>query len=148
MMSPRRVSWFREIGGTLLVLFALAVAASEIGLHVFFALREKKYDVSWLMLIIALVLGFIGMYILNPLLAKDGGKFLVDNSIRVITVIRNGRRKNDNLNVTLEDQSGNSAEVAIPVDAPDQPEVPLEKIADSLGQLPHRRETDKPERAD
>lgn len=132
----------------MLVLLALLVVLSEIGLHVFFAANEKRYDISWVMLIIALIMGFTGMYVLNPARAKDGGRFIVDSSLRIISVVRNGRRKEDPLKVEIQNEEGQSAELAVPVIPPDNPEIPIEQIAASLGQIPKRRQSDHSERAD
>lgn len=108
----------------MLVTLALLVALSEVGLHIYAVLLQRKYNVSWIMLLVALILGFVGMFVINPARAKDGGKFLVDSTIRVVQVIRQGRRKDDALNVTVADALGHTAEIEIPNTA-DNDEQPL-----------------------
>lgn len=116
-MNPRhrrQLTMFGEFGGSALVVLALLITLSEVGLHILATLNGRRYTVSWIMLFIALVMGFVGMFILSPMRAKDGGKFLVDNTIRVLQVFRIGRRKDDSLAVVLEDSMGNTAELAVP----------------------------------
>ncbi len=96
------------------MIFALLITLSEVGLHVWASMNGRKYNVSWVMLFVALIMGFVGMFILNPGQAKEGGRFIVDNTIRVIQVVRQGRRKSDAVAVVLEDHAGNTGEIIVP----------------------------------
>ncbi len=98
----------------MLVIFALLITLSEVGLHVWASMNGRKYSLSWAMLFVALIMGFVGMFILNPGRAKEGGRFIVDNTIRVLQVVRQGRRKSDAIAVVLEDHEGNTGEIVVP----------------------------------
>lgn len=129
----------RQIGGTALTILATVIALSEVALRIYAAIYVRQYSPSYVMLSIAVVIGFTGLYTLDPSRAKDGGRFLVDNAIRVIQVLRIGRRKDDPLAVVVADQNGNTAEIAVPTIAAND-EQPLPKPED----VPVRRVTDKP----
>lgn len=123
-------------GGLFLVGIALLISLSEIAIHIYGKFTGHRYDVGHIDLLVALVIGFVGMYILSPKGAKDGGQFLVNNTIRVIQVIRSGRRKTDSVTAIVEDDAGNTASFQVP---PLETEVKIEPSTD----VPKRRSTDQ-----
>jgi hypothetical protein len=141
------VSWFAEFGGSIFVVFATLIILSEIGLHVWAALHNRQYNVSWLILLLGITIGFVGMFILNPGRAKDGGKFLVDSAVRVVQVVRLGRRAGDPMNVVVQDKDGNTAEFPVPRiadnDTDTQIKIPLVIDPDTAEPL-NRRQSDPP----
>jgi len=116
-------------GGLFLVSVALLIALSEIGIHLYGKITGHRYETGHMDLFVALVIGFVGMYVLSPRGAKDGGQFLVNNTIRVIQVIRTGRRKSDSFAAVVEDESGNKATIQVPHI---ETEVPITPEADGL----------------
>lgn len=50
---------------------------------------------EWWVFGIAAVLGFLGFYQINPAGAKDAFSFITDQSVKIIGVIRTGRRSTD-----------------------------------------------------
>jgi hypothetical protein len=133
-----------KIGGMCLIGFAGVLVVVEVVLHVLATVEGHKYSINYVMLAIALVIGFTGMYILSPPRAKDGGQFLVDNALKVIQVMKAGRRNNDPTAAIVENAQGQRATVVIPHP---EAEVPLKPTIDPSG--PARRKTDGlPEIAD
>lgn len=102
-----------KIGGIILVVFAAIVVMIEIILHVIAVAHGQKYSINYVMLAIAFVTGFTGFYILNPPRAKDGGEFIVDNAIKIIQVMKAGRRKDDPTAVVVQDKNGQTATMVI-----------------------------------
>ena len=135
-MESRRARFW---GGLFLVSIALLIALSEIAIHLYGKLTGHKYDIGHVDLLVALVIGFVGMYILSPKGAKDGGQFLVNNTIRVIQVIRSGRRKTDPVSAIVEDELGNTATIEVPTPQHRETELPLPQGTD----LPRRRAEDQ-----
>lgn len=137
-LRPRHpLSTGAKVGGILLVTFAAIILTIEIMLHVIAATHDRSYSVNYWMLLIAMVTGFTGFYILNPPRAKDGGQFIVNNAIKIIQVMKAGRRKGDPIAAIVEDAQGNTATMVIP--APTETEVPIQR-SDEDG--PKRRQTD------
>jgi hypothetical protein len=140
-MTPHRhfhqLSTGAKIGGILMVLFAGVIITIEVMLHVMAASHDRSYSINYVMLLIGLITGFTGMYILSPPRAKDGGQFIVNNAIKIIQVMKAGRRKGDPIAAIVEDVNGNTATMVIP--APTETEVPI-KSANESG--PNRRMTD------
>jgi len=126
-------------GGLFLVSIALLIALAEIAIHLYGKLTGHHYDIGHIDMFVALVIGFVGMYVLSPKGAKDGGQFLVNNTIRVIQVIRSGRRKSDPVTAVVEDALGNTASIGVPlIPATSETEIPI-----TAGiELPHRRADD------
>lgn len=50
---------------------------------------------EWWVLSLAALLGFFGFYLLNPAAAKDAFGFATDQAVKVIGVVRSGRRSTD-----------------------------------------------------
>lgn len=125
-----------KVGGIILVTFAAVVVIIEIILHIRGVVESKSYSISYVMLLISFVVGFVGMYILSPPRAKEGGQFIVDNAIKIVQVMKAGRRKGDPIAAIVEDSEGRTATMVIP--APET-EVPIHK-ADEPGH--HRRLSD------
>lgn len=125
-----------QAGGITLIVFGSIILTIEIALHVMAALEQRSYHIHMTMVLIAFVIGFVGMYILSPPRAKEGGQFIVDNAIKIIQTMRAGRRKGDPLAALVEDLDGNTATVIIP--APTETEVPIQPTADT----PARRKSD------
>lgn len=139
-VSPRARFW----GGLTLVCIGLLIALSEVAIHFYGKVMGHKYDAGHMDLFVALVIGFVGMYILSPKGAKDGGQFLVNNTIRVIQVIRSGRRKTDIVNAVVEDEQGNTATIAVPpleteVSIPEGVDTPKRRRSDEKGGTEVRR---------
>lgn len=126
-----------KVGGILLVTFAAVILTIEIMLHVIAASHSREYSINYWMLLISFVTGFTGFYILSPPRAKDGGQFIVNNAIKIIQVMKAGRRKGDPIAAIVEDEHGNTATMVIP--APTETEVPI-RHAEESG--PSRRQTD------
>lgn len=124
-----------KIGGVALVIVAMMFVTIEVTLHVTNTMQGREYDLNHGILLIALIIGFTGLYMLNPRRTKDGGQFLVDSTIRIVQVIRQGRRKGDSVVAVLEDTTGQHATVTLPTL---EAEVPIE----SNSELPKRRITD------
>ena len=133
-ISPRAKFW----GGIALVCIGILIALAEVAVHIYGKVSGKLYDTGHVDLLIALVFGFVGMYVISPKGAKDGGQFLINSTIRVIQVIRFGRRKDDPTTAVLEDDLGNTAAIQVPHL---ETEVPIEQSRDAK-QLPHRRASD------
>lgn len=152
MMSPHRrmhqLSTGAKVGGILLVVFAGVLITVEVMLHVMAATHDRSYHINYWMLLISCVTGFTGLYILSPPRAKDGGQFLVNNAIRIIQVIKAGRRKGDPMTAIVEDmETGMTASVLLP--PPVETEVPITSIADGNAIGPNRRASDaKPSNGD
>lgn len=86
------------------------------------AVRGHTYEIPRTVFYVAAVIGFVGFYGLDPKRAKDGGSFIVDSAVRIIGVVRNGRRSSD------------VAVVAVPVVRPgDEPEPPAGSPPPSAG---------------
>jgi hypothetical protein len=132
MTNQRARFW----GGLFLVGLALIITISEIAMHLYGLLTGVKFEVSHTDLFAALIIGFVGMYVLSPRRAKDGGQFLVNSTVRVIQVIRNGRRKTDAVAAVVEDEAGNQATIHVPTM---ETEIPVEMDADT----PKRRSSDQ-----
>lgn len=126
-----------KLGGTLLIVFSLSLLGIEIGLHIWHELHERVYQVSDTVLLVALVLGFVGMFILSPRRAKEGGRFLVDSTVRIVAVIRSGRRKDDSMMAVVENNQGEQQTLTIPTISSE-----LELPIDVMGDMPLRRKTD------
>lgn len=133
MNSQRARFW----GGLSLVSIAVLIALAEVVIHIYGKYNGKHYDVGHIDLLVALVIGFVGMYVLSPKGAKDGGQFLVDNALRVITVIRSGRRKTDMMKVVVENQEGQQTSIDVP---PLETEVAISQENDAT---PRRRSSDE-----
>jgi general stress protein CsbA len=133
MMSPHRhmhqLSTGAKVGGILLVLFAGVLITIEVMLHVMAATHDRSYSINYWMMLIALVSGFTGLYILSPPRAKDGGQFLVNNAIKIIQVVRQGRRKDDPVHAVLEDQNGMTTTLEVPV-PPHDTEIQIEPTSE------------------
>lgn len=142
-MTPHRhfheLSVGAKLGGILLVLFAGVLITIEVMLHVMAATHDRSYSINYWMLLIALISGFTGLYILSPPRAKDGGQFLVNSAVRIIQVMKAGRRKGDPMSALVEDEKGNMQTVLLP--SPVESEVPIKSI-DESGNSPCRRSTD------
>lgn len=91
MTTPRA----REAVGWPLFLVGLAIMLVEYGLHVWGHLRGAEYRIGLAPIGIGAVFTFIGWYWLSPKGAKDGGRFILDGFMGVISTIRNGRRATD-----------------------------------------------------
>jgi len=74
-----------------------------------------EYIIDLRMLLIALITGFVGMYILNPYRAREGGQFLVDSAVKILIVVRAGRRKDDPIKTTVEDRNGKQVTLIVPI---------------------------------
>jgi hypothetical protein len=139
-VMTRHLNTWAKIGALALIFFAAVLVGIEVSLHVDAAIHGSKYSINYTMLLIALIVGFVGMYILSPPRAKEGGQFIVDSTVKIIQVFRAGRRKNDPVAAVIEDKQGHSGTIVIPV-PPHESEIPLEssqEVADS----PQRRCTD------
>lgn len=145
VISSRARFW----GGLFLVSLGLLIAVAEVAIHIYGKVTGHRYDIGHIDLFVALVIGFVGMYILSPKGAKDGGQFLVNNTIRVIQVIRSGRRKTDVVNAVVEDELGNTATIQVPpliketeVSIPGTVEIPKRRMEDRVS-----GETKKPDQS-
>lgn len=142
-MTPHRhfheLSFGAKLGGILLVVFAGVLITVEVMLHVIAATHDRSYSINYWMLLIALISGFTGLYILSPPRAKDGGQFLVNSAVRIIQVMKAGRRKGDPLSAIVEDtQTGQTSTVLLP--PPVESEIPIKPVTDVNN--PCRRSTD------
>lgn len=133
--NPKAKFW----GGVTLVCIGVLIALSEVAVHIYGKVTGKMFDTGHVDLLIALVFGFVGMYVLSPKGAKDGGQFLVNSTVRVIQVIRSGRRRSDPVAAVLEDELGHTATIEVP-HLTDK-EIPIEAERDAT--KPHRRATDR-----
>jgi hypothetical protein len=131
-----------RIGGLCLIVFALSMLSLEIVLHTYATLNQRSYDLNHMVILMALILGFVGMYVLSPSKAKDGGRFIVDSTVKIVQVIRFGRRKNDAVMTTIEDREGHRASLVTPT-ITTETELPVEPMADM-----QRRKTDEHEGGD
>lgn len=129
-----------KVGGIVLISFSAILVVTEVVLHVLSVTQGHKYSINYVMLIIAAVVGFTGMYILSPPRAKDGGEFIVDNAIKIIQVMKAGRRKNDPIAAVVEDKNGQTATMII--HPPTETEVTIAPTIED-GHEP-RRKTDTP----
>lgn len=85
-----RHRWARTICGSVLAVLGLAVLLVE--LVRYWTLNHPIH--AW-PVCIGCVIGFVGFFIVNPKEAKDGAQVVVDSTVRVIGVVRGGRRATD-----------------------------------------------------
>lgn len=85
-----RSRWARTICGSVLAVLGLSVLLVE--LVRYWTLNHPIH--AW-PVCIGCVIGFVGFFIVNPKEAKDGAQVVVDSTVRVIGVVRGGRRATD-----------------------------------------------------
>jgi hypothetical protein len=99
----------------ILIEFAFYFRSSAHGQH---------YDVSpWVMLGGA-VICFVGGFVIDSKKAESAGGFLVDSSVKVIGVIRSGRRSSDNVIVAAPAAESVGAPPAAAQPVPDLQKIP------------------------
>ena len=80
----------RAVWGSLLAAIGVGVLLVEL-------VRYWRYEhpIHPAPIVIGCIIGFVGFYLLDPKGAEDGGGFLVTSAVRIIGVVRGGRRSTD-----------------------------------------------------
>lgn len=81
--------------GYLLATIGLLGLLAEGGLHFFSFFVERDYELNHGVLVISMVIGFVGFYIIDPMKAEGGTGILTKTAVAVIGVVRSGRRATD-----------------------------------------------------
>jgi hypothetical protein len=92
----------------------------EIGLHVYGYFSGTPYELNHAVLIMLVMVGFVGFYLVNPKGAEGGADILTRSAVAVVVAIRSGRRATDQFAVVVPDEvkSGDSVVVEKPADVP------------------------------
>lgn len=102
--------------GYLLAAIGVGVLLFEIGLHFYGYFKGTDYELNHPVLYVAMIIGFVGFYMINPNAAEGGTNILSRTVIGVISVIRTGKRAEDvKVEVT---QTAETPVVAIPPKPP------------------------------
>lgn len=96
-MSEKRSRGFMALAGIGVGILLATVTIQLVG-----AVRGENYEISHSIFYVAMVLGFVGFYGLDPKRAKDGGQFIADNALRFVSILRTGRRSTDAVAVVTE----------------------------------------------
>lgn len=114
----------RQWGGIFLAAVGVISLLLEIALHIWTAVRHvlgipgDVYELNHAVLIIGIIVGFVGFYILKPKEAEGGADIITRSVVSIVGVIRTGRRTGD----------------VIPVVAPvTQPVTPTKRDDESAG---------------
>ncbi len=77
--------------------FGVALAACGVGVLLMELSRYWMYlhPIHAWPVVIGCLIAFLGFYLLNPSSARDGAQIVVDSAVRIIGVVRSGRRSTD-----------------------------------------------------
>lgn len=89
------MSQHRPWVGYLLAAIGVMGLLAEGGLHFLSFFLERQYELNHGVLLISMIIGFVGFYIIDPVRAKDGTGILRETAVAVIGVVRSGRRATD-----------------------------------------------------
>ena len=81
--------------GYLLATIGVLVLLFEISLHFYGYFKGTEYELNHPVLYVAMIIGFVGFYMINPARAEGGTNILSRTVIGVISVIRTGKRAED-----------------------------------------------------
>lgn len=81
--------------GYLLASIGVAVLLFEVSLHFYGYFQGTDYQLNHPVLYVAMVIGFVGFYMINPKGAEGGTDILSRTIIGVISVIRTGKRADE-----------------------------------------------------
>jgi hypothetical protein len=77
--------------GYLLAAIGVLVLLFEVGLHFYGYFHHTEYELNHPVLYVAMVIGFVGFYMINPKGAEGGTDILTRTVVAVISVIRSGK---------------------------------------------------------
>lgn len=76
---------------------AVVILLVCVGLQIWGAVKHVTIEIPHSVFYVAMLLGFVGFYGLDPKRAKDGGSFIVESTTRLVSAVRFGRRSSDNI---------------------------------------------------
>lgn len=81
--------------GYLLASIGVGVLLLEIALHFYGYFTGVAYALNQSVLYVAMIIGFVGFYMINPKSAESGTDILSRTVIGIISVVRTGKRAED-----------------------------------------------------
>lgn len=80
----------RNYAAWLLDLLGVAIIMGEVFRNWFWG-----HQMEWWVVLVGATFGFVGFYLTNPPGAITAGTFIVDSGVKIIGVVRSGRRASD-----------------------------------------------------
>lgn len=87
--------------GYLLAAIGVVVLLAEVGMHFYGYFHGIDYELNHPVLYVAMIIGFVGFYMINPKGAEGGSNILTRDITEIISVIRTGRRSTDSFAVVI-----------------------------------------------
>lgn len=110
----------RPWGGYLLAAIGVLVMLFEVSLHYYGYLHHTDYELNHPVLYVAVLMGFVGFYMINPKSAEGGADIITKSVVAIISVVRSGKRAGDSVAVQVtpvtdgKPDTASTAEIAIP----------------------------------
>lgn len=87
----------RKVAFVTLAVIGMLVLAAGAGVEAYAAITNRTVELPHSVYLVGMLFGFVGFFALEPQRAKEGGTFIVDSVVRVVSVVRPGRRSSDRL---------------------------------------------------
>lgn len=106
----------RPWAGYFLAAMGIVGVLLEIGLHVYGYFSGTPYELNRAVLIMLVIIGFVGFYLVSPKGAEGGADIITRSAVAIVVAVRSGRRNTDTFTaiVPADVKPGDAVVVAKP----------------------------------
>jgi hypothetical protein len=126
-----------SVGLVLMAIVGILVMLGGIGIHWYFESRGQPHKLEWIPQLVGASIAFAAFYAMDAKKAEGAGGFLLNAGVRILAVIRTGKRDDDPVITVSQGPAPSANPPAVTVEVP----VPAPRADTDRGELDPVTET-------